>query len=209
MQKVDQATVEALELTAPGACRADARTLYSKLRSGQIFGAFGEQDREAIWIKVRACSTDRLIPSFFSFFQDLNWLKDPVNYVKRLMYLSPRETILYTLRERMFSHANQRADQCVIEESEHTYVSKSGNAADRVNLGILQIFFYAMRHCLEMPPEPKRKNLLAKPRNQANVKALYDFAAHAHRLGFESDEIYNLMHPTTPLPPSGAGESFF
>ena len=40
MQKVDRVTVKALELTAPGACKADFQALYGKVRSGQIFGAF-------------------------------------------------------------------------------------------------------------------------------------------------------------------------
>jgi hypothetical protein len=63
MQKIDEASVKALELTAPGTCRADARVLYGKVKSGQIFGAFSEHDREAIWAEVRSCTTDRLIPS--------------------------------------------------------------------------------------------------------------------------------------------------
>jgi len=48
MQKVDRPIVKALELTAPGACRADFQDLYSKLRDGQIFGAFDKQEREDI-----------------------------------------------------------------------------------------------------------------------------------------------------------------
>ncbi|TAQ83758.1 hypothetical protein B7494_g7918 [Chlorociboria aeruginascens] len=75
MQKVDRATVKALELTAPGACKADFHALYGKLRSGQIFGAFDEQDREDIWSRLLSASVDSLIPSLFSFFEDLNYLK--------------------------------------------------------------------------------------------------------------------------------------
>jgi hypothetical protein len=48
MQKVDQANVKALELTAPGACRADARSLYGKLQSGQILGAFSQHERDYV-----------------------------------------------------------------------------------------------------------------------------------------------------------------
>jgi hypothetical protein len=40
--------MKTLELTAPGAYKADFHALYSKLRSGQIFGAFDEQDRKDI-----------------------------------------------------------------------------------------------------------------------------------------------------------------
>jgi hypothetical protein len=75
MQKVDRATVKALELTAPGACRADFQALYGKVRSGQILGAFSERDREDIWTRVLSATVDRLVPSLFSFFEDLNYLK--------------------------------------------------------------------------------------------------------------------------------------
>jgi hypothetical protein len=109
-----------------GAYRADARTLYGKLQSGQIFGAFSEQDREAIWTELRSCTTDCLIPSFFGFFEDLNWVRDLADCVKRLMNLSPRETIFSAL-EKNISDVNQRADQCVIQEFERTFVSKPGS----------------------------------------------------------------------------------
>src|SRR5438045_8324504 len=94
MKKVDRATVKALELTAPGACRADAEVLYGKLRTGQIFGAFDEQEREAIWIEVLRVSTDYLIPSLYSFFEDLNYLKGIADCVKRL--ITPKQTVSST-----------------------------------------------------------------------------------------------------------------
>jgi len=78
MQKVDQATVKALELTAPGACTTDAQTLSGKLQSYQIFGAFRGQDREDIWNKL--CSINCLIPSLFTFFEDLKYLQAKWRY---------------------------------------------------------------------------------------------------------------------------------
>jgi hypothetical protein len=82
--QVDRAMEKVLELTAPGACKADFQALYGKLRSGQIFGAFNEQDREDIWSRVLSASVDRLIPSLFSFFEDINYLKNVAEGVKRL-----------------------------------------------------------------------------------------------------------------------------
>jgi hypothetical protein len=109
MQKVDQATVKALELTAPGACRADARSLYGKLQSGQILGAFSQHEREAIWPVILSCSADCLIPSFYGFFEDLNYLKGPVDCVMRLIKLLSRDTIFSAL-EQSFFDVNQTAD---------------------------------------------------------------------------------------------------
>jgi hypothetical protein len=109
MQKADQATVKALELTAPGACRADARSLYGKLQSGQILGAFSHHEREAIWPVILSCSADCLIPSFYGFFEDLNYLKGPVDCVMRLIKLLSRDTIFSAL-EQSFFDVNQTAD---------------------------------------------------------------------------------------------------
>lgn len=97
MQKVGRATVKALECKAPRACRVDREALYRQLRSGKIFGAFAEQERKVIWSQVLAASTDRLIPPIFSFFEDVNYLQGPADYVKILMELLPGETLSYAL----------------------------------------------------------------------------------------------------------------
>lgn len=198
MQKVDENSVKEFEGTAPGACRADARDLYKKLKAGKIFGAFNDQDREKIWAEVCRRTKDRLVPSFFTFFEDLNWLKGPADCVKRLIPISPDDTILYALEQYVFTGVNQRTGQCLIQKPDHTFVSKPGTEADQMNLGVLQLFLIAMRNHLNMPAEPKKKNLLAKPRpKKADPEVLHEFAAHAHKLGFESDEIRELTELRT------------
>lgn len=199
MQKVAETDVKAIEGTAPGACRADARALYGRLKSGEIFGAFGDQDRETIWGELCRRTRDRLVPSFSTFFEDLNWLKEPVNCVKRLVHLSPRETILSALEDSLFSGVNQIPGQCMIQQPDCTFVPKPATRADQVDLGIRQIFLIAIRKYLEMPAEPKRKNLLAKIRpKKADTGVLYNFASDVYRLGFESSEIHRLMGLRTP-----------
>ncbi|KAH8799664.1 hypothetical protein F5884DRAFT_758143 [Xylogone sp. PMI_703] len=193
MRKVDRPTVKGLELTAPGACKADFEDLYGKVQSGKIFGAFDEQDREDLWRRVLSASVDRLIPSLFSFFEDLNYLKNVADCVKRLVPLSPRSTISAAL-EGAFTDANQRAGQCMIQESESTCVPRPGGLADRVDLGQRQIWMNAMRDHPQMPAVPKRKKLSTKPiTGKADEIVLCEFAAFANRLGFESEEIRGLI----------------
>lgn len=200
MEKVDEPTVQQVELTAPGVCRSDAQRLHILLQSGQIFGAFSVQDREKIWNRVCAGSTNCLIPSFSGFFNDMNWLKGPVDCVTRLMILSPRETVISALEKRLFSETNQNAEQYLIQESEDEYTPRPGNQEDRIAFGVRQVFLSAIRHFLEIPAQQKKKNLLAKPRSMPVATVLSDFANHAHKLGFESDEIRSLRHPSTLLP---------
>ncbi|KAH7111361.1 hypothetical protein B0J11DRAFT_543704 [Dendryphion nanum] len=161
MRKVDRATVKALELTAPGACRTDFLALHGKVRCGQILGAFSERDREAIWSRVLSTTVDRLVPSLFSFFEDLNYLRIIADSVKQLFPPLPRGTFSSAIED-AFSDTNHRAGQCVIQESESSDVFRLGSLADRVDLGARQIWMFAMRNYPQMPAVPKRKKLSTK-----------------------------------------------
>lgn len=77
---------------------------------------------------------------------------------------------------------------------------------DPVELGLRQLYAYAMRHYSKMPKSPKsstRKELMMRPTTHADPTALREFAELAERLGFESPEITDLkQHPTTRVPRS-------
>ncbi len=186
MQKVDQATVKALELKAPRLSTLDAKVLRGQVLGGEIFGAFSEQERVAIWGRLQA--VDGLIPSLFTFFEDVKYLEACANCVKRLVSLSPRDTVSTAL-EKAFCDANQRADRAVIQVTESSFTCSPASLADRVDLGYRQLHAYAMRHYLQMPREPKGKELLARLMVNTDETVLRDFADLADRLGFESPEI--------------------
>jgi len=186
MQKVDQATVKALELKAPRLSTLDAKVLRGQVLEGEIFGAFSEQERVAIWGRLQA--VDGLIPSLFTFFEDVKYLEACANCVKRLVSLSPRDTV-FTALEKAFCDTNQRTDRAVIQVTESSFTSSPASLADRVDLGYRQLHAYAMRHYLQMPREPKGKELLARLMVNTDETVLRDFADLADRLGFGSLEI--------------------
>lgn len=72
-RKVDQATVESVELQAPWALTLDAKTLRGQVLGGEIFDCFHEQDRVQIWSRLQA--VDGLIPSLFTLFENVKYLK--------------------------------------------------------------------------------------------------------------------------------------
>ncbi|KAH7108729.1 hypothetical protein B0J11DRAFT_241648 [Dendryphion nanum] len=192
MRKVDRATVKALELTAPGACRTDFQALHGKVRCGQILGAFSERDREAIWSKVLSATVDRLVPSLFSFFEDLNYLRIIADSVKQLFPPLPRGTVSSAIED-AFSDSYHRAGQCVIQESESSDVFRLGSLADRVDLGARQIWMFAMRNYPQMPAVPKRKKFSTKSViGKGDEIVLCEFATFAYRLGYESESIHSL-----------------
>ena len=185
---VDQATVRTLELKAPRSSKRDALLLEGQVLSGQIFSAFGREEREEIWRELR--SIDGLIPSLFTFFEDVKYLSACSDCLKRLVKLSRGDTVSSALK-RNFPHNNDADDQSVIEMADSTFIMRSG-AADRLDLGYRQLWLFAMRHYRDMPTEARKKgkDLLAKAGvENADEEVLSEFAALAERLGFESSEI--------------------
>ncbi|KAL6242584.1 hypothetical protein RBB50_010230 [Rhinocladiella similis] len=192
LRKVDQATVKALELRAPRYSRQDALLLQGQLLSGQIFGAFSREQREEIWRELR--SIDGLIPSLFTFFEDIKYLNACSDCLKRLVKLSRRDTVFSAL-QRKFPYNADADDQSVIEISDSSFIVRSGVMTDQLDLGYRQLWLFAMRHYRAMPTEArkKRKDLLAKAGvEKADEQVLSEFAALADRLGFKSDEIQAL-----------------
>jgi len=189
MQKVDQATVKALESKAPRFSRLDAQAVQGPLLSGRIFSAFSQQDREAVW--CRLCSIDGLIPSLFTFFEDIKYLQATADCVKQLIKLSPRDTV-FTALDNCFSNASQTSDQCIIQEADSTFAVRPGTSGDYFDLYYRQIWLGAMRKYPKVPVKRKKKkrDLLAKVGGgEADETVLCEIAALAYRLGFESDEI--------------------
>jgi hypothetical protein len=171
MKKLDRHTVKAVELTAPGACRRDADQLHSDLTQGRIFGAFTEKERAAIWFELLAASTDRLIPSLFTFFEDARYLRGPAGYMKRLMKLSNDDQVSRTLKHR-FTGANQKIDTCMVQVSESQLEARSGNSNDQLELGCRQMWIMMMRSYDDKSMLSNWKNL-------------------GHLLGFETRQIQN------------------
>jgi hypothetical protein len=193
MLKVDRASVKALELTAPGSCKADSLTISRQLRNGEIFGKSSQRERELIWSEMLSISTDRLIPSLFSFFEDGNYLQGLADCVKQLVQLSDDDSLSAALRKH-YSGIHQADNQCTIQQSESAFMSRPGSLKDRVELGGRQIWAGAMRKYIGIPVQRKKpkQDLLAKPIASSNDTALCELAALAYTLGFDSNKIQSL-----------------
>ena len=193
MQYVDEITVKALELRAPRVCTRDAGDLRAQVLGGTIFSAFSERDRVGIWARLQA--VDGLIPSLYALFENVNYLKALAACMTRLVRPSPGDTVSTALFK-AFSDINQRADRAVIQITESRFSSSPASSVDRADLGVRQLYAYAMRHYLQMPRDLKGKELLARHTTNADRTVLREFADLAERLGFESPEITALKeHP--------------
>lgn len=191
MKKLTNADVEALHLTAPGACQADAQALYGRIQAGELLGAFNGHEQDAIWEKICSATTDRLVPSLFSFFEDLKYLKGPTDCMKRLVRPKRGETIFSAL-ESAFLDSTLPAGRCPVQVSRTTLQFVRVNAEDRLDLLYRQLWLMAFREYRDMPNEGKKK--LAGPRaGTADEAVLFEFASLAGKFGFQTEEIQNIV----------------
>jgi len=199
MAKVDQATVESLQLTAPWASTLDANILRGKMLGGEIFCNFSQQEREETWIRLQ--SFKGLVPSLFEFFENVKCLEAWAESSKWLVSLGPRET-LSTAMNKIYTGIDQSVDSALVQENETTFESVPANAARRIDLGYRQLCTFAMRYYREIPKKPSGKDLLAKPRAMLDTTRLREMADLANHLGFESSEITALKQfPKSADPP--------
>ena len=203
MLLVDQETVEAIELKAPRTSTEDAKILCGQLLGGVIFSAFSDQARAGIWTRLQML--DGLVPSIFTFFKDIHYLKALAGCMTRLTRLLPGDT-MSTALTRAFSDTTERTDRAVLQIAESSFTSCPAQSVDPVDLGLRQLYAYAMRHYPQMPKSPKsstRKELMIRPTTHADPTVLREFAELAERLGFESPEITDLkQYPTVRVPRS-------
>jgi hypothetical protein len=186
MRKIDQATVKALELTAPRASTMDAMALRSQMRGGEIFSAFSDQERDRIWGRLQM--VEGLVPSLFTFFRDIQYLDVCVDCVKRLSTLSPGQSVSDAMARRCKS-VNQEGGQTRIQIAEDTFVSRPGSKIDRKDLGYRQIYAYAMRNYPDMPREPEKEDPVKRSAGKADPAVLRGLAELAGPLGVESRQI--------------------
>ncbi|PMB67544.1 hypothetical protein BM221_007214 [Beauveria bassiana] len=166
MRLITREDVEALEGKAPGACAADARSLFSQVMGGEVFGNFARSRREEIWSLVCSSSQRCLIPSLTTFFNDRKLLHDAIDSIRKILDFRYKPTLNSSLQE-AFKDADQRQDRCIIQLSETTFGSVAGDAELRKHLAIRQIWLAAIRNYTELPAEPQKSSTMALSRNHA------------------------------------------
>ncbi|CAD6446248.1 f68f9563-ded7-4069-bc2f-2a3b06713e93 [Sclerotinia trifoliorum] len=197
LRRVNNVDVKSLELKAPKYSKQDAQILQVQLLSGQIFSAFSQKEREAIWSELQ--SIEYLTPSLFTFFEDLKYLNACAGSLKRLVKLSCRDTVFSAFQQN-FHFTNESNDQYAIEIAESTFIDKSIPARHCFDTGYRQLWAFVMRNYKEIAPntKKKKKDLLAKSGvEKADEMILFEFAALADRLGFASPEIQTLRQSSS------------
>lgn len=189
MEKLDEDTVHEIQFTSPGACERQARHLYAKVNSGQIFSAFSDTERNRIWLRLCSATENCLVPSLLAFFENLKYLQPAAVCMRRLVHLDKGESIRCAL-EKAFSPDD--GDECVMQTSSISFTTIPISAADCFDIAYRQLWLYALREHRDMPMKRKEKLAMAKT-GQADEVVVFRFACLAQKLGFKSDEIEALV----------------
>jgi hypothetical protein len=187
MAKIDQQTVEELQMRVPYAEKTEVRGL---ILDGKVFAAFSDHERFVIWERLQRF--DGLIPSLYSFFEDFKCLESWASCLRRL-FIPDGHTMRVTMsRPESFSCREDGA--CIVQTSEAGFSSRSEAQSKHFELAYQQMWLYALRHYPQMPSDPKRNNRLAKPQIIAADKhTIFNMACLAHRLEFRSPQITALV----------------
>jgi hypothetical protein len=159
MGLANRATVEALQLRAPGLCWEDSKALESLMRDGELFPkVLDQQRRQTIWNNLAKVKCP--IPSTHPLCKDLCYLRPLADIMKRILGISAKRGFKGTVRTAIgnsFMRANQHEGQVQMQGAEFALRPYCGNLDDRVGLGIWQAWFYLMRHFTDMVSECRRK----------------------------------------------------
>jgi hypothetical protein len=158
MKKIDPDTVDALQLLAPGKSRIDTKTARGLVLGGQAFAEFSDEERKVIWNRL----ANFVVPSLYTFFEDFKYLESCAHCVKRL-FSSSSESVWKTMSSMFVPYSGSEMEERLIQTSESTFRREPATDAERLDMGYLQIWLYAMRRYPLMPPDPKSDdNFLAK-----------------------------------------------
>lgn len=176
--KIDVYTIETLQLLAPGVSTRDRTTVKGLVLSGAVFSNFTPSERSSIWKKMK--KRDDVIPSLFTFFRNMGYLKSCADCIKRLVTLSKNRTTIKSAMRGIFKPADPESPesgQCLIQTSETGSRQYLDPQADHAELGYRQLWLYAMRHYPNLAKEPESEDRVAKPScEKADETALYDMA---------------------------------
>ena len=151
------------------------------VEQGAIFESFTSSEQEQIWRNLK--QYPRHVPSIRLFLKDLLYLETLVDCVKKLVQPGRRQTVCEALRQSFVGTGLQQP-------------ASADTDVDRPHFerSYRELYLFAMGHL-----EPLRPGsvLLEKGETrqtvEKDIRAWYDFALEAHRLGFRSQSISNIL----------------
>ncbi|KAJ6081405.1 hypothetical protein N7499_006279 [Penicillium canescens] len=191
MLKIDPHSIQLLQLLAPGVSNKDRKLAKGLVFGGEAFSGFTSAERASIWKKMK--SRKRIIPSLYTFFQNVWYLESSANCLKRLVSLNKFQPTVKRAMRNAFSQPPSEGGDCLVQMSETKFQHCKSLRIDLAELAYRQIWLYAMRHYPKMAKEPENQDQVVKGWEKADPRVLYDLAVLARKLGYQSDQIKALL----------------
>lgn len=196
LSKIDFHTVEILQLMAPAASKADAKKVQGLIVAGEAFQEFSQDERAAIWTKLsKADACQSIIPSLFTFFRDVSYLKACADGIKQLVFPSKGQATVRAAMKRIYipSQSAERV-QFRVQTSETSFRDHECSNSETFELGYRQLWLFAMRHYPQLARNTMSKKAVAKANcGKADGSILYDLAILSQNLGFKSTKAVDLV----------------
>jgi hypothetical protein len=194
LRLADETTVEALQLRVPGLCSEDSEFLEGLMNDGVLFPSVkSQQERQTIWRRLLQVRT--LIPSLYTFFEDIKYIKPQVKIIKQLLGKSFNGSLIGAMNQ-TFSGVNQNDGVVRVQETESSFRFCRGNSIDQKRFGIFQLLQFPARNFTNMIPErPKKEDGKETPVPKTpDISTWQAFATLAYNLGFECEQIHRLRN---------------
>lgn len=193
MQGINYTTVKGLELLAPRTASEDAATIKDGIRSGKFFPLVRDTSRQTR-IMRQIISVPHLIPTLWTFCEDTKYLEPIARCMGILVDVQKKETVQQAL-QRIYHRPNCEEGRLIQQDGENTIVEVEGNEQERFKLSFIQLVLKEMRSFPDMVNISCRKDdNRSKPAIvEPNAIAIHQLASLAHRLGFRSAQIDNII----------------
>ena len=186
---VDYQTVELLQSRCPKASAIDKSLVVELMHSGKLFPLILDAELRSRLLR-RIQESKHIIPTLHTFLEDTKWLEPCAKVLGRLLPKNHRRTIHRSLIN-CYTGAEQEDDRYRVEQSNLTFIERSGSVFQAAESGYRQLWLFAWRHFPELSATVPRKDL-GKPKPKArasNQQRWQQLAGLAISLGFESEEI--------------------
>lgn len=186
---VDASSVEQLQSLAPHHSSADAKTIDDMIKTNKIFTTLtGESDRSVVLANLH--SIQSMIPSLFTFFEDLKYLEPCAKVLKALLPPRGKKSIFRGLMGFYFPR-----DQIYVEHASHDMRIHTGSGSEIVRtFAYQQLWLFALRNFPLMTNFTTRK-VLDKDKPAAVEPSPHvwrEFGELASLLGFKTSAIDEL-----------------
>ena len=185
LDRLEHKDVKMLELRCPAVYNADRRLLEPLFKNGEVLHRFSQAERDQVWLRLLEYKA--LVPSFFSFFENLKYLCSIADCLKKLVSLDHGQTLADALEEAFSNdpdgdsnHDSERDSLCSFSQS-------------RANIAYRQLVVYVMQQLELLRPQSILTGHGPKLPTALGDAARRELAVVAEQYGFQSALITELL----------------